>query len=146
MELFSDDKTSISKVLDELESKSSKTEGSIEKKLVWTLEIAKREGLVKENANVRDRKLWENAYRSFGTLSRKDAISCKNYLQSKELKFEARQAAILEVQKARVSESEYQKKLKKREEEREMERQVAEMSKKQKKANVRSYRRVTNIY
>ena len=52
-----------------------------------------------------------------------------------------------EVQKAKVSASEYEKKLMKRAQEKEMEKQMAEISKKQKRnANVRSYRRVTNIF
>ena len=70
-------------------------------------------------------------------------------MQSKELKEEARREALLEVQKAKISASEYEKKLMKRAQEREMEKQMAEISRKQKRnANVRSYhrRRVTNIF
>ena len=109
--------------------------------------MAKAEGLVGEEADIRDRETWIKGYRSFGTSKDKNATKCKNYLQSEDIKREARQAAMLEVQKAKVSASEYEKKLMKRAQEKEMEKQMAEISKKQKRnANVRSYRRVTNVY
>ena len=139
------EKTSMSNVLDKLESESKKN--SDKKAVVWTLEMAKKEGLVKENDDIRDRNIWIQSYRSFGSIEEQGTIKCRNYLQSKELKEEARREALLEVQKAKISASEYEKKLMKRAQEREMEKQMAEISRKQKRnANVRSYRRVTNIF
>ena len=136
----------MSNVLEKLESESKKNR-STSSTVVWTLEMAKAEGLIQEESDIREKKTWINCYRSFGTSKDKNAIKCKNYIQSEDVKREARQEALLEVQKAKVSASEYEKKLMKRAQEKEMERQMAEISQKQKRnANVRSYRRVTNVF
>ena len=150
MELFiesdKNEKTTMSNVLDELESESKKNRSGTST-VEWTLEMAKAEGLIEDDKDIRDRETWIKGYCSFGTSKDKNATKCKNYLQSEDIKREARQAALLEVQKAKVSASEYEKKLMKRAQEKEMEKQMAEISKTQKRnANVRSYRRVTNVY
>ena len=63
------EKTSMSNVLDKLESESKKN--SDKKAVVWTLEMAKKEGLVKENDDIRDRNIWIQSYRSFGSIKNK---------------------------------------------------------------------------
>ena len=71
----------------------------------------KSRGTHPRRSGYRDRETWIKGYRSFGTSKDKNAIKCKNYLQSEDIKREARQAAMLEVQKAKVSASEYEKKI-----------------------------------
>ena len=145
--LFTDERTTISNVLDELNQNG---EANSNRKIIWTMETLVKNGLIGEEGkkNVRDRTLWVDPYRSFGTLkNNEESVLCKNYIHDEKLKLESRRLARSEVQKARVSREAYETKKKKRAEEREMAKQVADITKnKQKKIIFRSSRRVTHIF